>query len=155
MPGSSPGMTGVELNVPSQMHTPDARPRNALDRFVTDPLLTFTDITAALLLAADLLVVCASVVLRSQFNAPVEWARLVRGPGAELRIARSRGEIAIGVCVGHALDRTVDPHLAAQRPRLAHCELDLFWIALFDFRSSKLRSRLYGRWWARTSSRDA
>src|SRR5205814_3211014 len=74
MPGSSPGMTEVELNVPSQMHTPDARPRNALDRFVTDPLLTFTDITAALLLAADLLVVCASVVLRSQFNAPVEWA---------------------------------------------------------------------------------
>src|SRR5438477_8592200 len=74
MPGSSPGVTEVELNVPSQMHTPDARPRNALDRFVTDPLLTFTDITAALLLAADLLVVCASVVLRSQFNAPVEWA---------------------------------------------------------------------------------
>ena len=38
------------------------------------PLLKVTDATAALLLAADLLVVCVSVVLRSSFNAPVEWA---------------------------------------------------------------------------------
>ena len=39
-----------------------------------NPLLKVTDATAALLLAADLLVVCVLVVLRSSFNAPVEWA---------------------------------------------------------------------------------
>jgi tripartite ATP-independent transporter DctM subunit len=38
------------------------------------PLLAISDAVAALLLAADLLVVCGSVLLRSLFNAPVEWA---------------------------------------------------------------------------------
>ena len=37
-------------------------------------LLWVTDAVAALLLAADLLVVCVSVLLRSLFNAPVEWS---------------------------------------------------------------------------------
>jgi tripartite ATP-independent transporter DctM subunit len=37
-------------------------------------LLRLTDAVAALLLAADLVVVCASVILRSWFGAPVEWA---------------------------------------------------------------------------------
>jgi tripartite ATP-independent transporter DctM subunit len=37
-------------------------------------LLALSDATAAILLAADLLVVCGSVLLRSLFNAPVEWA---------------------------------------------------------------------------------
>jgi tripartite ATP-independent transporter DctM subunit len=37
-------------------------------------LLRFTDAVAALLLAADLVVVIVSVLLRSWFNAPVEWA---------------------------------------------------------------------------------
>jgi tripartite ATP-independent transporter DctM subunit len=37
-------------------------------------LLRLTDATAALLLAADLVVVIVSVLLRSWFNAPVEWA---------------------------------------------------------------------------------
>src|SRR5258706_9332174 len=37
-------------------------------------LLVLSDATAAILLAADLLVVCGSVLLRSTFNAPVEWA---------------------------------------------------------------------------------
>jgi tripartite ATP-independent transporter DctM subunit len=37
-------------------------------------LLRLTDAVAALLLAADLVVVVASVLLRSWFNAPVEWA---------------------------------------------------------------------------------
>ena len=37
-------------------------------------LLMLSDWVAALLLAADLLVVCGSVLLRSWFNAPVEWA---------------------------------------------------------------------------------
>src|SRR5262249_9481610 len=37
-------------------------------------LLILTDTIAALLLAADLLVVCGSVLLRFLFNAPVEWS---------------------------------------------------------------------------------
>ena len=37
-------------------------------------LLLSSDATAAILLAADLLVVCGSVLLRFLFNAPVEWA---------------------------------------------------------------------------------
>jgi tripartite ATP-independent transporter DctM subunit len=37
-------------------------------------LLAVSDAIAALLLAADLLVVCGSVLLRFVFNAPVEWA---------------------------------------------------------------------------------
>jgi len=37
-------------------------------------LLFLTDAIAALLLAADLLVVCGSVLLRFLFNAPVEWS---------------------------------------------------------------------------------
>jgi tripartite ATP-independent transporter DctM subunit len=37
-------------------------------------LLVLSDATAAMLLAADLLVVCGSVLLRFLFNAPVEWA---------------------------------------------------------------------------------
>jgi tripartite ATP-independent transporter DctM subunit len=48
--------------------------RNGAGRFITDPLLRLTDITAALFLAADLLVVIGSVLLRSLFNAPVEWS---------------------------------------------------------------------------------
>lgn len=43
-------------------------------RRITATLLTASDIVAAVLLAADLLVVCASVLLRFLFNAPVEWA---------------------------------------------------------------------------------
>ena len=41
---------------------------------ITVALLAISDATAAILLAADLLVVCASVLLRYLFNAPVEWA---------------------------------------------------------------------------------
>jgi tripartite ATP-independent transporter DctM subunit len=41
---------------------------------ITAPLLAFSDAVAAILLAADLLVVCGSVLLRFLFNAPVEWA---------------------------------------------------------------------------------
>jgi tripartite ATP-independent transporter DctM subunit len=41
---------------------------------VTRYLLHITDTIAALLLAADLLVVCGSVLLRSLLNAPVEWS---------------------------------------------------------------------------------
>jgi TRAP-type C4-dicarboxylate transport system permease small subunit len=41
---------------------------------ITATLLAVSDIVAAILLAADLLVVCVSVLLRFLFNAPVEWA---------------------------------------------------------------------------------
>src|SRR6202045_2770665 len=41
---------------------------------ITVALLAISDATAAILLAADLLVVCGSVLLRFLFNAPVEWA---------------------------------------------------------------------------------
>jgi tripartite ATP-independent transporter DctM subunit len=50
-----------------------ADPRGA-GRFTTGPLLHLTDAIAAVLLAADLLVVIGSVLLRSLFNAPVEWS---------------------------------------------------------------------------------
>lgn len=43
-------------------------------RGIFGALLTLSDATAAILLAADLIVVCASVLLRFLFNAPVEWA---------------------------------------------------------------------------------
>src|SRR5438477_4292937 len=48
-------------------------PRGA-GRLITGPLLHLTDAIAAVLLAADLLVVIGSVLLRSLFNAPVEWS---------------------------------------------------------------------------------
>src|ERR1700760_4480191 len=41
--------------------------------FIT-ALLAVSDAIAAILLAADLLVVCVSVALRYWFNAPVEWS---------------------------------------------------------------------------------
>src|SRR3954452_9824924 len=41
---------------------------------ITASLLALSDAVAAILLAADLLVVCVSVLLRFLFNAPVEWA---------------------------------------------------------------------------------
>src|ERR1043165_8521823 len=40
---------------------------------ITASLLAVSDAVAAILLAADLLVVCVSVLLRFLFNAPVEW----------------------------------------------------------------------------------
>src|SRR6476646_5156680 len=41
---------------------------------ITAGLLLVSDAIAAVLLVADLLVVCVSVLLRFLFNAPVEWA---------------------------------------------------------------------------------
>lgn len=51
-----------------------AQAQHGAGRFITGPLLHSTDAIAALLLAADLLVVIGSVLLRSLFNAPVEWS---------------------------------------------------------------------------------
>ena len=47
------------------------RPRRAAGARL---LLAVTDAVAAVLLAADLVVVIGSVMLRSLFNAPVEWS---------------------------------------------------------------------------------
>ncbi|MCA6122201.1 TRAP transporter large permease subunit [Bradyrhizobium sp. WSM 1704] len=41
---------------------------------ITAPLVAVSDAIAAILLAADLLVVCVSVLARFLFNAPVEWS---------------------------------------------------------------------------------
>ncbi|KWV61006.1 ABC transporter permease [Bradyrhizobium macuxiense] len=41
---------------------------------ITAPLLALSDAIAAILLAADLVVVCVSVLARFLFNAPVEWS---------------------------------------------------------------------------------
>jgi tripartite ATP-independent transporter DctM subunit len=51
-----------------------AAPRHGSGHRAIAPLLAISDGVAAILLAADLLVVCGSVLLRSLFNAPVEWA---------------------------------------------------------------------------------
>ena len=42
--------------------------------WIIGALLAISDAVAAILLAADLLVVCGSVLLRFLFNAPVEWS---------------------------------------------------------------------------------
>ena len=47
---------------------------NAGRRWIMALLLAISDAVAALMLAADLLVVCVSVALRYWFDAPVEWA---------------------------------------------------------------------------------
>jgi tripartite ATP-independent transporter DctM subunit len=48
--------------------------RNPLSRFVTGPFLLAVDATAAVLFAADLIVVLISVLYRYVLNDPVEWA---------------------------------------------------------------------------------
>ena len=59
-------MVGVEMSSPGVTHGPRRR--------VTGVLLQLTDAIAAVLLAADLAVVIYSVLARSLFTAPVEWA---------------------------------------------------------------------------------
>jgi tripartite ATP-independent transporter DctM subunit len=51
-----------------------APPSQRGGHWVVASLLALCDAKAAILLAADLLVVCGSVLLRFLFNAPVEWA---------------------------------------------------------------------------------
>jgi tripartite ATP-independent transporter DctM subunit len=72
-----------------------------LDRFFIKPLLAVTDLVAALLLAADLAVVCVSVVLRSLFNAPVEWSDdVARGLMVGSSFFGAAGALARGENVG-------------------------------------------------------
>src|ERR1700754_1907587 len=49
-------------------------PRASAGRWIITALLAVSDVIAAVMLAADLLVVCGSVALRYWFNAPVEWS---------------------------------------------------------------------------------
>ena len=51
-----------------------ATPAPVERHWIISALLAISDAVAAVLLAADLLVVCASVLLRFLFNAPVEWS---------------------------------------------------------------------------------
>src|SRR6202047_5215578 len=51
-----------------------AEPLPSGGHWITASLLAVSDAIAAILLAADLLVVVGSVLLRFLFNAPVEWA---------------------------------------------------------------------------------
>src|SRR5580698_5438873 len=51
-----------------------AAPPDSGRRGIISALVAVSDIVAAILLAADLLVVTGSVLLRFLFNAPVEWA---------------------------------------------------------------------------------
>jgi tripartite ATP-independent transporter DctM subunit len=53
---------------------PGAAPSPKRRHFIVASLLALSDAIAAILLAADLLVVAGSVLLRFVFNAPVEWA---------------------------------------------------------------------------------
>jgi tripartite ATP-independent transporter DctM subunit len=53
---------------------PGAAPSPKRRHFITASLLALSDAIAAMLLAADLVVVAGSVLLRFVFNAPVEWA---------------------------------------------------------------------------------
>jgi len=46
----------------------------AMRHWIVEALLRVSEAVAALMLAADLLVICVSVILRYWFNAPVEWS---------------------------------------------------------------------------------
>ena len=48
-------------------------------------------------------------------RAAVERTRLVRGPGAKLRIPRACREVGVGLIIGYALDRPFDTDLSPQR----------------------------------------
>jgi tripartite ATP-independent transporter DctM subunit len=56
------------------MQLSGAPERGGVHQKVFGLLLTLSDVTAASLLAADLIVVCVSVLMRSLLNLPVEWA---------------------------------------------------------------------------------
>src|SRR6476661_3774528 len=51
-----------------------AAPAASHGRRIISTLVSISDIVAAAMLAADLVVVCVSVLARFLFNAPVEWA---------------------------------------------------------------------------------
>ena len=79
-----------------------AKPVGA-DRLVIGSLLGLTDAVAAVFLAADLVVVILSVLLRSIFNAPVEWSDdIARGLMVASSFFGAAGAVARGENVGVA-----------------------------------------------------
>src|SRR5215831_767902 len=60
--------------VSGQVPTPPSVHATTGRSWIITALLAVSDAVAALLLVADLLVVCVSVMLRYWFNAPVEWS---------------------------------------------------------------------------------
>ncbi|HEY1410875.1 MAG TPA: TRAP transporter large permease subunit, partial [Rhodopila sp.] len=73
------------------------------NRFVAVPLLRMTDAVAALLLAADLLVVAASVISRTMLDSPWAWADdVARGLMVALSFFGAAGALARGDNVGVA-----------------------------------------------------
>jgi tripartite ATP-independent transporter DctM subunit len=74
-----------------------------VDRLFIGSLLGLTDAVAAMLLAADLVVVILSVLLRSTFNAPVEWSDdIARGLMVASSFFGAAGAVARGENVGVA-----------------------------------------------------
>ncbi|WP_428483618.1 TRAP transporter large permease subunit [Rhodopila sp.] len=73
------------------------------DRVIVRPLLKVVDTVAALLLAADLLVVAGSVLSRTMLDAPLEWADdVARGLMVALSFFGAAGALARGENVGVA-----------------------------------------------------
>jgi tripartite ATP-independent transporter DctM subunit len=73
------------------------------NRYVAAPLLRLTDAVAAVLLAADLIVVAGSVLSRTMLNAPWEWADdVARGLMVALSFFGAAGALARGDNVGVA-----------------------------------------------------
>jgi len=74
-----------------------------VDRLFIGSLLGLTDAIAAMFLAADLVVVILSVLLRSTFNAPVEWSDdIARGLMVASSFFGAAGAVARGENVGVA-----------------------------------------------------
>jgi tripartite ATP-independent transporter DctM subunit len=74
-----------------------------VDRLFIGSLLGLTDAVAAMFLAADLVVVILSVLLRSTFNAPVEWSDdIARGLMVASSFFGAAGAVARGENVGVA-----------------------------------------------------
>ena len=85
------------------MDTPAPRPDAVLQRVLIRPLLWLVDAVAALLLAADLVVVLLSVFYRFVLNAPLEWADdVARGLMVALSFFGAAGALARGENVGVA-----------------------------------------------------
>ena len=85
------------------METPAPRPDTVLQRVLIRPLLWLVDAVAALLLAADLVVVLLSVFYRFVLNAPLEWADdVARGLMVALSFFGAAGALARGENVGVA-----------------------------------------------------
>src|SRR5438067_12651885 len=73
-------------------------------------LLALSDAVAAILLAADLLVVCGSVLLRFLFNAPVEWSDdVARGLMVGSAFFGAASALARGENVGVSFFRDLAP----------------------------------------------